>query len=68
MRGRHRPGYMAAYRARKAVERDGSGLLPFQGAYVRAVCRSDSPVEIAALSVPRGMAKVGSAEGWLRGV
>ena len=55
---RDRASYMRSYRAAtKAVERDGDGLLPFQGAYVRAVCRSDSPVEIAALSVPRANGK-----------
>ena len=44
MRGVHRPGYMAAYRARKAVERDGAGLLPFQSSVLSAaVCRQDNP-------------------------
>ena len=49
MRGVHRPGYMRDYRARKAIERDGGGLLPFQSAFVSAVCRKENPVDIAAL-------------------
>ena len=57
MRGVHRPGYMAEYRARKAVERDGSGLLPFQRRFVEAVCRQTSPPDIACLSVPRAQGK-----------
>ena len=57
MRGQHRPGYMAEYRAKKAVERDEGGLLPFQSAFVRAVCREDRPPSIAALSTPRGNGK-----------
>ena len=62
MRGVHRPGYMADYRARKAVERDGSGLLPFQSSFVRAVCRQDNPPDVSALSCPRG-----SGKSWLAG-
>ena len=62
MRGVHRPGYMAEYRARKAVERDGSGLLPFQSSFVRAVCRKDNPVSLAGLSTPRAQGK-----SWLAG-
>ena len=54
--------YMRDYRARKAVERDGDGLLGFQAAYVRAVCRKESPVDIGALSCPRG-----SGKSWLCG-
>ena len=57
MRGQHRPGYMAEYRARKAVEREGGGLLPFQSAFVGQVTRQDRPPEIAALSCPRGNGK-----------
>ena len=49
--------YMRDYRARRAVERDGDGLLPFQSAFVSAVCREHRPPEIAALSVPRGNGK-----------
>ena len=48
---------MAEYRAKKAVERDEGGLLPFQSAFVRAVCREDRPPSIAALSTPRGNGK-----------
>ena len=48
---------MAEYRARKAIERDGGGLLPFQSAFVGQVTRQDRPPEIAALSVPRGNGK-----------
>ena len=33
------------------------GLLPFQRAFVQAVCRTEKPPEIAALSVPRGNGK-----------
>ena len=49
--------YMRAYRARQVVERDGAGLLPFQAAFVSAVCREKRPPELAALSVPRGNGK-----------
>ena len=54
--------YMREYRARKAVERDKSGLLPFQSAFVAAVCRENSPPSIAAASWPRG-----SGKSWLCG-
>ena len=57
MRGRHRPGYMAEYRARKAFERGGDNLLPFQRQFVAAVTRQDRPSQIAALSCPRGNGK-----------
>ena len=33
------------------------GLLPFQSAFVAAICRQKHPPEIAALSVPRGNGK-----------
>ena len=33
------------------------GLLPFQRQFVAAVCRTESPPEVAALSVPRGNGK-----------
>ena len=52
-----RAAYMRAYRARKAVERDAQGLLPFQSAFVRAICRDERPPSIAALSTPRGNGK-----------
>ena len=42
-------------RARKAVLE--SGLLPFQAAFVAAVCRERNPPEVAALSCPRGNGK-----------
>ena len=50
-------GYMRDYRARRALERDGDGLLPFQAAFVSAVCRQTHPPEIAVLSCPRGNGK-----------
>ena len=58
-----RAGYMREYRARKAVLRAADGLLPFQSAFVSAVCRKDRPVSIAALSCPRGNGK-----SWLAGL
>ena len=69
-RKRDRAAYMRSYRAAtKAVERDGDGLLPFQGAYVRAVCRKEIlRWRLRRCRSPGGMAKVGCAEGWLRGV
>ena len=57
-----RAAYMREYRARKAVERDKDGLLPFQSAFVAAVCRQDRPPVIAAASWPRG-----SGKSWLCG-
>ena len=48
---------MREYRAKRAVERDAGGLLPFQSAFVRAVCRDERPPSIAALSTPRGNGK-----------
>ena len=56
-RKRHRTAYMRGYRARQAVERDAAGLLPFQAAFLAAVCRQERPPDIAALSVPRGNGK-----------
>ena len=52
-----RAAYFREYRARKAVERDAGGLLPFQSAFVASVCREDRPPSIAALSCPRGNGK-----------
>ena len=49
--------YMREYRAQRAVERDGAGLMPFQAQFVSAVCRETRPPEIAALSIPRGNGK-----------
>ena len=49
--------YMREYRAQRAVERDGAGLMGFQANFVRAVCRHDNPPDIAAMSIPRGNGK-----------
>ena len=60
---RDRAAYMRTYRAAtKAVERDGTGLLPFQSDFVSVVEREKNPVDIAVLSVPRGNGK-----SWLAG-
>ena len=48
---------MRQYRAQAAARAADGGLLPFQSAFVSAVCRQDHPPEIAALSVPRGNGK-----------
>ena len=56
-RKRNRTAYMREFRARRAVIRDKSGLLPFQSAFVAAVCRKERPPEIAGLSCPRGNGK-----------
>ena len=52
-----RAAYFREYRARKAVVRDAGGLLPFQSAFVAAICREHRPPSIAALSCPRGNGK-----------
>ena len=49
--------YMRGYRAQKAVKAAAGGLLPFQAAFVSAVCRETRPPAIAALSVPRANGK-----------
>ena len=49
MRGVYRPGYMAEYRARKVIEREGRGLLAFQSSFVSAVCRKEHPVDSAVM-------------------
>ena len=49
--------YMRQYRALRAAKLANGGLLPFQLAFVSAICRQDHPPEIAALSVPRGNGK-----------
>ena len=54
--------YMRSYRARQAVSRAEGGLLPFQSSFIRAICRQENPVSIAALSTPRGNGK-----SWLAG-
>ena len=56
-----RAAYMREYRARRAAERDGDGLLPFQSAFVSAVCRQEDPASLAILSTPRGNGKSGLA-------
>ena len=57
-----RAAYFREYRARRAAIREDGGLLPFQSGFVRAVCRAENPVDIAALSCPRGNGK-----SWLAG-
>ena len=52
-----RAGYLREWRARRAVQRDADGLMPFQSAFVAQVCRRDYPVEVAALSTPRANGK-----------
>ena len=52
---------MRDYRAKIAMGTNG-GLLPFQSAFVSAICRKDHPPDIAALSCPRG-----SGKSWLAG-
>ena len=52
-----RAAYFREYRAKRAVSRAEGGLLPFQSSFVSAVCRKEKPVDIAALSVPRGNGK-----------
>lgn len=52
--GQSRAGYFREYRAQRAAD---GGLLPFQAAFVAAVCREKRPPELAALSVPRGNGK-----------
>ena len=57
-----RASYMRDYRARKAVERDSDGLLPFQAAFAATITRKERPAEICALSTPKGNGK-----SWLAG-
>ena len=54
---RDRASYFREYRAKRSASRAEGGLLPFQAAFVKAVCRKEMPVDIAALSVPRGNGK-----------
>ena len=51
--------YMRDWRAKQL---DADGFLPFQAAFVKAICRKEHPVSIAALSTPRGNGK-----SWLAG-
>ena len=55
--GESRAAYMREYRARRAASRAEGGLLSFQSSFVRAVCRKENPVDIAALSISRGNGK-----------
>ena len=55
--GQSRAGYFREYRARRAARAADGELLPFQSAFVSAVCREKRPPELAALSVPRGNGK-----------
>ena len=48
---------MRDYRARRAVERDGGGLLPYQREFLAAVTRRDNRPELAGISVGRGNGK-----------
>ena len=52
-----RAAYMREYRAKRAASRADGGLLPFQSAFVAAVCRKDHPPEVAALSTSRANGK-----------
>ena len=52
-----RAAYMREYRATRAAIRNSGGLLPFQASFATAVSRKENPVDIAALSVPRGNGK-----------
>ena len=49
--------YMREYRAKRAVERDGDFLLPYQRQFLAAVTRRDNRPELAAVSVGRGNGK-----------
>ena len=62
-----RAAYMREYRARKAVERDKDGLLPFQSAFVAAVCRQDRPPVIARRAGQEARENRGYAAVWWRG-
>ncbi len=52
-----RASYFREWRARRAAERDATGLLPFQSAFVAALTRKERRPEIAVLSCPRGNGK-----------
>ena len=54
---RERAAYFRNYRARRAVERDAGGLLPYQSQFLAAVTRRENRPEIACLSVGRGNGK-----------
>ena len=52
-----RAAYFREYRAKRAASLSPGGLLPFQAAFVTAVCRVNKPPEVAALSCPRANGK-----------
>ena len=52
-----RAGYLREWRAKRAFERDGDGLLPYQRQFLAAVTRRENRPEIAACSVGRGNGK-----------
>ena len=52
-----RAAYMRDWRAKRAASLLPGGLLPFQAAFVDAVCRVNHPPEVAALSCPRANGK-----------
>ena len=52
-----RASYFREYRSKRAAIRNAGGFLPFQAAFASAVSRKEHPVDIAALSVPRGNGK-----------
>ena len=52
-----RAGYLKDWRARRAFDREGDGLLPYQREFLSAVTRRENRPEIAALSVGRGNGK-----------
>ena len=49
--------YMREWRAKRAAIQNAGGFLPFQSAFATAISRKEQPVDIAALSVPRGNGK-----------
>ena len=57
MGGKHKVGYMRDYRAKRAAREAVGGLLPFQSAFISAVCRKENPPVIAGLSCPRANGK-----------
>ena len=54
---RERAAYFRDYRAKIAMSKADGGLLPFQAAFVDAVCRVNHPPDVSALSCPRGNGK-----------
>ena len=52
-----RAGYLKDWRTRRAFDRAGGGLLPYQREFLSAVTRLDNRPEISALSVGRGNGK-----------